>query len=246
MRWLSQLLRGGTDELGWDDLVRRVTKEIASLARYGKQGRVAFPPDVCVRIEVGEGSVGLVRGFVEKPEFDREVGVGLINECDCGESDLPVREYIVDSAAKTSVRASEGSPKAWEIAIQDGDLAGRVLLVPAGRSEARFGRGQWHGADERVRNDLVVCETIEYVSRRAGRLIQSGHRLEVESLDQGDALLVRRENGEVIRPSRTAKGRVALSTGDLIELSDEKSAAIRLSLRRISVEESTDHGGADA
>ncbi len=231
MRWFADFLRGGSDELGWDDLVRRSVQAIAKLARYGERGRVAFPTDVTVRIEVGEGSVGVVQSFVDDPDLDREVGAALANECDCTPADLPAREYAVSAARPTSVTAAEAPPLRWEIAIEDGDFGGRVLAVPRGGREVRFGRGEWHGADRALRNDLVVCDATEFVSRKAGRLIPSGRRLEVEALDQGDSLSVRRTDGAVVRPARTAKGRVALGAGDTIELSDGKGRAVRLVLR---------------
>ena len=49
MGWLGWL-RGGSEELGFDDLVKRIAEAIAKLARYAERGRVAFPADVTVRI----------------------------------------------------------------------------------------------------------------------------------------------------------------------------------------------------
>lgn len=243
MGWLGWL-RGGSEELGFDDLVKRVAEAIGALARYAERGRVVFPADVTVRVAVGEGSVDLVRGFVDGPELDRAVGAALANAANCAEDALPAREYEVVAADATAITVREGSPRVWQLEIGGGDLSGRVLSWPPGRKEARFGRGEWHGADQHVRNDLVVCESSEFVSRRAGRLTQVGHQLEVEALDQEDSLHVCRASGETLRPARTAKGRAALREGDAIELRDGLGRAVRLIVRRRRVEESD--GGADA
>jgi hypothetical protein len=98
--------------------------------------------------------------------------------------------------------------------------------------ELRFGRGPWHGVDRQIPNDLVLCEKTEFVSRRAGRLLHDGAHLEVESLDQGDHLHVRRATGETVRPARTASGRVALREDDVIELVGGPGEAVRLVLGR--------------
>jgi hypothetical protein len=234
MPWLPDWLRGGSDELGWDDLIRRVTEAIAPLAAYAARGQVIFPAEVVVRITTDEGRVGLVREFLEKPEFDREVDAALANRFDCATSELPTRDYVVSAADRTTIAAGEGAPKVWEIEINGGDLAGTTLALPSGRSEIRFGRGEWHGPDHHIRNDLVVCQNTEFVSRRAGRLTPAGHQLEVESLDQGDALLVQCSGGAALRPARTARGRLPLRAGDVIELVDGRGNAVRLLLRRKS------------
>lgn len=235
MGWLGGLLRGGGGELGWDDLVRLVVRAIGALARRADRGRVAFPPEVTVRIEVAEGSVEVIRGFVARRELDEAVGAALANEHDCDVRDLPLREYTVASGSKTRVDAIEGTAQIWELAIEGGDLDGRVVRL-SGRRDVRFGRGPWHGPDRLVPNDVVVCEETELVSRRAGKIAHAGSELEVEALDQGDALVVRRASGETIRPARTAAGRVSARAGDVIELIDGKGGVVKLHLRRSSVE----------
>ena len=139
----------------------------------------------------------------------------------------------MSAADRTAVTAGEGSPKTWRLAIAGGDLDGQTLALPAGWTELAFGRGPWHGADHGARNDLVVCEKTEFVSRRAGRLFRAGHQLEVSSLDQGDELVVRRASGEAIRPARTARGRATVKTGDAIELGDGRGTIIKLALERL-------------
>jgi hypothetical protein len=234
MGWLSNLITGGRAELGWDDLVRRVVDGIAALPRYGPRGEVVFPAEVTVRITVGEGSLHTVQQFVDRPELDREIETALCNRCDVAAADLPVRQYLVSPADRTSVTIGEGAPRAWQLVVSGGDRDGATLTLPTGWTEASLGRGEWHGADRHARNDLVVCERTEHVSRRAARLYRSGNHVEVASLDQGDQLLVRRATGEVVRPARTARGRVVVRPGDAIELSDGRGGGVRVILQRAS------------
>jgi hypothetical protein len=232
MGWLSDLLRGGDDELGWDDLIRLATSEVAKLRTYGPKGESVFPEDVIVRITVKEGGAAVIQGFIDRPELDREVGAKLANQCDVALDALPAREYIVSVADRISVSASEGIAKTWRLVISGGDLDGQTLALPPSWTELAFGRGPWHGADHGAKNDLVVCDKTEYVSRRAGRLFRAGHQLEITSLDQADELLVRRATGETVRPARTARGRAIVKPDDTIELSDGKGAAVRLLVQR--------------
>ncbi len=234
MGWLSNLLKGGTDELGWDDLVRRIVDGVAALRRYGARGESVFPMEVTVRITVGEGSVSVVQELVDRPELDREVETALCNRCDVAAEDLPTREYAVSPADRTSVTVVEGTPRAWRFVLDGGDLGGRTLTLPAGWTEAALGRGEWHGGDQHARNDLIVCEHTEFVSRRAGRLYRVGNHVEVASLDQGDQLVVRRATGEALRPARTARGRVVLKAGDAIELIDGHGGTVRITLQRVA------------
>lgn len=232
MGWLSDLLRGGDDELGWDDLIRRTVEAIAKLRTYGPKGESVFPEDVIVRITVPERGAAVVQGFVDRPDLDREVGAALANKCDVDTSALPARDYVVSVADRASVTATEGIQKRWRLAIAGGDRDGQTLELPTSWTELAFGRGPWHGADHGAKNDLVVCDKTEFVSRRAGRLYRAGHQLEVAALDQGDELVVRRESGESVRPARTARGRASVKPGDAIELGDGKGGGVRLVVQR--------------
>lgn len=232
MGWLSDLLRGGGDELGWDDLIRRIVDAVMPLRRYGPRGEAAFPDHVTVRITVPEGGAAVVQGFVDRPELDREVGAALANKCDVAVDALPSREYVLSVADRVAITASEGAPRAWSLAIEGGDRDGQTLALPAGWSELAFGRGPWHGPDNGARNDLVVCDATTYVSRRAGRLYRAGHQLEVAALDQADELIVRRGSGEAVRPARTARGRAVVRPDDTIELGDGRGGGLRLRVQR--------------
>lgn len=234
MSWFSDLLRGGAGELGWDDLIKRTTDEIAKLKRFGPRGEVVFPAEVVVRITVGEGSVATVQELIDRPELDREIGGALANRCDVSADQLPLRTYVVSAADRTTITVAEGAPQTWQLVVEGGDRAGAVLRLPAAWSEVAFGRGEWHGADRHARNDLVVSEHDEFVSRRAGRLYRAGNRIEVAALDQGDHLVVKRASGELMRPARTARGRVAVQAGDAIELGDAQGRIVRLLVRRVA------------
>jgi hypothetical protein len=232
MGWLSDMLRGGRGELGWEDLIKRVVDAIAPLKQYGPKGLIVFP--VVVRITVGGGSVDVVQGFVDRPDLDQSIGAALANRWDLPIEELPVREYVVSAADRTSFTATEGVPKTWRLVIAGGDLDGRALDTPARWTELAFGRGPWHGGDQSVQNDLIVADTTEFVSRRAGRLYRAGAHLEVAALDQGDELVVRRPGGEALRPARTARGRVAVRAGDAIELGDGRGKTVRLVVERVA------------
>jgi hypothetical protein len=225
-------LRGGAGEIGWDDLVRAVVDELAKRAHWGARGQVVMPPDVVVTITVPDASSAVVRGFVADPRFDREVGVALANRIDVAVDELPVREYAVADGEQRAIDIAEGAPRPWQLAIEGGDRDGTTVSLPPAPSDLCFGRGEWHGTEGQLRNDLVVCAQTEFVSRRAGRLFRTGHHLEVAALDQGDLLVVRRESGEAVRPARTARGRVPLRAGDVIELADGKGATVRLVVKR--------------
>ena len=172
--------------------------------------------------------------LVDRPELDREVGAALANKCDVASDQLPRREYVVSAADRTTVTVVEGAPQAWQLVVEGGDRAGATLRLPQGWTEAAFGRGEWHGGDKHARNDVIVCEHTEFVSRRAGRLYRVGHLLEVLALDQGDQLIVKRASGEAVRPARTARGRVVVRPGDAIELSDGRTGSIRLLVQRVA------------
>lgn len=229
MGWLTRLL-GDADEVGWDDLRARTVDALAALAHHAARGEVVFPADVTVRIAVPARSVVVVRGFAEDPRFDREVGAALANRCDVALAALPRRGYRVEEGERLAVDVHEEAPRAWELAIEGGDHDGRRVAVPAA-GDVTFGRASAAG-ETRAQNDLAVCAAAAFVSRRAGALHRLGHQLEVSALDQGDLLAVRRTGGEVVRPARTARGRVVVREGDVIELSDGKGESVRLVVRR--------------
>jgi hypothetical protein len=224
MGWLTRLFPGG-DEIGWDDLRAAIVDAVAELAHHGARGEVVFPPDVEVRIAVPERSVAIARGFLDDPKLDREVGAALANRCDVAASALPRRAYVAEAHEEARIRVSVAELKArpWTLVIEGGDLDGRTIALPAGGGDLAFGRGS---------GDVVVCHDTAFVSRRAGMIHRQGHVLEVSAADQGDLLAVRRAGGELVRPARTARGRVPVKEDDVIVLSDGRDGEVRLVLRR--------------
>jgi hypothetical protein len=151
MRWLTGLLRGGADELGWDYLLAAVVDELARHAHFGARGEVAFPPALRVELEVPAPGAEVARRFVADPRFDREVGAAVANRCDAPAAALPLRSYAVAEAAAgrvgrsgVSVRAVEQAPPAWQLVIAGGDRDGRALVVPAGAGELVLEIGRAH------------------------------------------------------------------------------------------------------
>lgn len=234
MSFLPRFLRGGRDELGFDDLVHRVVDAIAAHGHRESRGRIVFPAAITVRIEVPAASGEVVRGFVGSPGFDERVVATLANRSDREPGDLPEREYLVEAAETIRIAADAAIPRGYRLRIAGGDRDGAVIDLAPASAEIRFGRGPHHGGDRSLMNDVVVCDAIESVSRRAGRIVFVGSRLEIESLDQGDGLVVRRPRGEAVRPARTARGRVALGEGDVIELPDVRGGGIRIAIERIA------------
>ncbi len=230
MGWLTDLLRGD-GELSWDELTGKVVEALAGHAHYGARGEVSFGAALRVELAVPGKSVEVARGFASDPRFDREVGAALANRCDVAVSALPMREYEVVESSRLGVRVAELAPRAWQLVVEGGDLSGRVLTVAPG-GERVFGRGESGAGGGKVAGELAICERTAFVSRRAGSLCPVGGQLELASLDQGDLLQVRRGNGEVVRPARTARGKVAVGEGDVIELSDGRAEVVRLRVRR--------------
>lgn len=232
MRWLTSLLRGGADELGWDDLLRRAAEALADSATFGARGERVWPEAVEVELGVPPDQQATASRFAADPRFDREVAMAAANRCDVTAAELPQREYTVVARERAAVRVRAKEAPAWELLIEGGDRTGRALAVPAGAGPWVLGRGE--GACE-----LAVCERTAFVSRRAGELRRQGAHLTIAALDQGDLLLVRQPDGTLVRPARTASGRVELREGAVIELTgggegaaDGPDRLLRLHLRR--------------
>lgn len=214
------------EELGQPDLLRRVTEGIVALARHADRGLPVLPPEVEVRIKV-EGGVQVIERFVQDPAFDREVEARVLNELVRLRPDgLPVRRYIVEPGEKNAVEVREAPRRRFRLLIQGGDRDGAAITLPATRRQYLLGRSDWHGDEMQVANDVVLCETERAVSRRAARLHRSAAGLELESLDQREAVVVEKADGERLRPALTASGRVAIVPGDRVEFTDGKRPVI--------------------
>jgi FHA domain len=219
---VKELFGGITEgELGQPDLLRRVTDGITALARHAGKGTPVLPPEVEVQIKVGKGSVQVIEQFVQDPAFDREVEARVLNELVKLRPDgLPVRRYVVEPGERTSVEVKESPRRRYRLRIQGGDRDGVTITLPPNRRHYLLGRGDWHGEEQQVANDVVLSQSDKAISRRAARLHRSTSGLELESLDQQQALIVERPDGQKLRPALAASGRVPLSSGDRIEFTD--------------------------
>lgn len=217
------------EELGQPDLLRRVTEGIVALARHADRGLPVLPPEVEVRIKIGEGGTQTIERFVQDPAFDREVEARVLNELVRLRPDgLPVRRYIVETGEKNSVEVKEAPLRRFRLRIQGGDRDGAAITLPPQRRQYLLGRGDWHGDEMQVANDVVLSESERAVSRRAARLHRSAAGLELESLDQREALIVEKQDGDRLRPALTASGRVPLAFGDRVEFTDGKKPVITI------------------
>ncbi|MFZ5480570.1 MAG: hypothetical protein ACOZNI_27655 [Myxococcota bacterium] len=235
---LKRSLSGGEDELGRDDLLRRVEDGILALKRHGARGREVFPAGVRVRVVAADGSLATLRGFVADPAFERELEARLANRLATPDQ-LPARRYEVVAGEPTDVTVIEDPDRvAAVLVIEGGDRDGDRFPVELGRREWRVGRGKWHQErpdDQRLPNDIVLTESLAWVSRAAAIVRRAGALLEVEARQQGEFLVVVKRDGTQQRPAMTASGRIPLAVGDRVELHDGQNG--RVALRVESAEE---------
>ena len=228
---LKTLLTGGAGELGQPDLLRKVVDGILKLRRHGGRGIEVLPEEVEVRIKVGEGGVQAIQSFLEDPSFDREVEAALLNRLVHAREDrMPVRHYTVEAGDRTSVEVSEIKPRTLQLRVEGGDRNGSTFPMPPGRRDLLMGRGPWHGDDQQVANDVIVAEKEKTISRRAARVRRSGAAMEIESLDQREAMVVVKPDGSRLRPALAATGRVQIRPGDAIEFTDGAKTVLILHL----------------
>src|SRR5205814_6877881 len=188
--------------LGHPDLLRKVVDGIAKLKRHADRGVEVLPPEVEVHVTVGEGSVQVIERFVNDPEFDREVEAALRNRLVRAREDrMPVRRYFVKAGKRTQVVVKETPPKTYHLRIDGGDRAGTSIPLPGEKRVFLVGRGPWHGDEQQAAHDVVVADGERAVSRRAARLHRAGGHFEIEALDQSEALIVSRPDGQRLRPA---------------------------------------------
>ncbi len=230
---IRRTLAGGDDELGRDDLLRQVEEGILALKRHAARGREVFPAGVRVGIRAAEGSVVTLRAFVADPSFERDLEARLQNRLVASET-LPARRYKVERGEPTGVTVEEDEQAlAGVLVVEGGDHDGHRFPVDLARKEWRIGRGRWHQErpdDQRLPNDIVVTDSLAWVSRAAAVLRRSGALIEVESRQQGECLLVVRRDGTQLRPALTASGRLPLRVGDRVELHDGHDGRVSLRL----------------
>lgn len=228
---LKQTLSGGDHELSRDDLLREIEAGILALQRHGRKGKETFPPGVRVRITTSEGSLETLRGFVTDPAFERDLEARLRNRLVDPEA-LPARRYDVSVGERNAVTVDEdGNALQGSFVVEGGDQEGARFPIELTRKEWRIGRGRWHQErpdDQRLPNDILVTDTLSYVSRAAALVRRTGAFLEIEARQQGDFLIVERKDGTRLRPAMTAAGRIPLQLGDRILFHDGHDAQIVL------------------
>ena len=228
---LKTLLTGGASELGQPDLLRKVVDGILKLKRHGGRGIEVLPAEVEVNITVAEGGVQAIESFLEDPTFDRDVEAALLNRLVHAREDrMPVRHYHVKAGDRTSVEVAEIQPRTLQLRVAGGDRDGSSFPLPPGRRDLLMGRGPWHGDDQQVANDVIVADKEKTISRKAARVRRSGAAMEIESLDQREAMVVVKPDGSRLRPALAATGRVQLRPGDAIEFTDGAKTVLTLHL----------------
>jgi hypothetical protein len=233
---IKAILGGSLDEgeFGKPDVLRRTVDGIMKLRRHADRGVELLPPEVEVTIQVAEGSVQLIERFVEDPVFDREVEAELRNRLvNVPEGGVPARRYFVQPGKKTEVTVVESRPRSYQLRVLGGDRDGAVIGLPAAKRDFLLGRGQWHGEDQNVANDVVVSEGERTISRKAARLHRVGSGFELQASDQREALAVLRPDGQRLRPALAASGRVPVKPGDLIEFTDGNEPVLTLRLEEM-------------
>jgi hypothetical protein len=224
-------LAGGDDELGRDDLLRAAEDGILALKRHGARGREVFPAGVRIVVRAAEGSLATLGGFVKDPSFERDLEARLVNRLVDAEA-LPARRYVVERGEVAGITVEEDDRAvAGILVIEGGDQDGSRFPVDLGRKEWRVGRGRWHQErpdDQRLPNDIVLTETLSWVSRAAAIVRRSGALLEIEARQQGEYLIVVRRDGTQVRPAMTASGRTPLRVGDRVELHDGQTGRIAI------------------
>jgi hypothetical protein len=175
---------------------------------------------------------------VADPAFERDLEARLQNRLVAADL-LPARRYHVERGEPVGVTVHEDEHAlAGVLVVEGGDNDGHRFPVDLARREWRIGRGRWHQErpdDQRLPNDIVLTESLAWVSRAAAILRRSGALFEVEVRQQGEFLLVVRRDGTQVRPAMTASGRAPLRVGDRLELHDGHDG--RVALRLVSTEE---------
>ena len=225
---------GDSDNLDEATLRQTIVERILTLRQRGPLGVDQLPQVVEVSIAVAnDRSVDVVRAYVDDPAFDDEIGASLANRLVGLGASIPLRLFTVGRAATTTIAVHEAQGGAWaQLRIEGGDRDGEVVAIAGDRPRYHLGRGTWHGDGEAPLNDVVISSGDRYVSRRTGVLRRAGSGLELTSLDQGEFLIVLRPSGQRVRPTHARSGRIRISIGDRIEVTDGGRQRIVLHLER--------------
>ncbi len=226
----------GDDELGREDLLRDACDGILKLKRFGARGKEVFPPGVVIHVTARGGSLESLRRFVVDPQFERDLDAMLRNRL-VEPGLLPARKYDVQAGDLNRVSVEDDTMGVQaQFVIEGGDKDGDVHLVALSAREWRLGRGRWHqesGDDQRVANDVILTETLPWISRAAAVIERKGAFLEVVSRQQKDFLVVVKADGAKIRPHLTASGRAPVAVGDRLEFHDGASGLLTLRVDKL-------------
>lgn len=236
---LNQMLGADEGELGREELLGRVVDGILALQRHGRRGVDTFPAGVLVRVTTGGGSLETLHAFVADPSFERDVEANLLNRLARPER-LPTRRYRVEAGESPQVVVEEDTRSVQaRFVVEGGDLDGQVYPVEITRQEWRVGRGRWHqerAGDQNLPNDLLVTESLPWVSRAAAIIRRRGAFLEVEARAQGEFVVVVKADGTQLRPAMTASGRVPLTVGDRLRFHDGAVGEVAVHLQAVPEE----------
>lgn len=236
---LNRMLGADEGELGREELLGRAVEGILALRRHGRRGVDTFPAGVVVRVTAADGSLETLRRFVAEPSFERDLEASLLNRLARAER-LPTRRYKVERGEAAAVVVEEDTRTAQgRFVVEGGDLDGESAPIELTRQEWRVGRGRWHqerADDQNLPNDLLVTETLPWVSRAAAIIRRKGAFLEVEARAQGEFLVVIKADGTQVRPAMTATGRVPLALGDRLRFHDGAVGEVLLRLDAVPEE----------
>lgn len=225
------VVTAGDDELGREDVLREACDGILKLKRHGAKGKEVFPPGVVIALTARGGSLESLRGFVADQQFEADLDAMLRNRL-VEPGILPARRYQVSAGERNRVVVEDDTMGVQaQFVIEGGDKDGDIFLVQLSTRDWRVGRGRWHqeqGDDQRVANDVVLTETLPWISRAAAVIERKGAFLEVISRQQKDFLVVVKADGVKIRPHLTASGRAPLAVGDRLEFHDGASGLLTL------------------
>ncbi len=231
----------GDDELGREDLLREACDGILKLKRHGAKGKEVFPPGVIIRVTARDGSLESLRRFVADQQFEQDLDAMLKNRL-TEPGILPARRYVVALGEHNRVAVEDDTMGIQaQFVVEGGDKDGDVFLVQLSQREWRLGRGRWHqehGDDQRVANDVILTDTLPWISRAAAVIERTGAFLEIVSRQQKDFLVVVKADGAKIRPHLTASGRAPVAVGDRLEFHDGVSGLLTLRVERMPEEAS--------
>jgi hypothetical protein len=222
-----------------EDLGGRVVTAVQRLGHRDVYGQEVFPQTVDVVLRVRRGSPEAVSRIVSSDDFQREVERRLRNDLvRASREALPQLSYRVEAGDRDEVLASAGAAQGglvlW-LPEPEADCPWRwrerVLQLHDERSAWRLGRGDWHGRDRKVPNDLALPGSASFVARACLRLRRRGARLELKPEAGEETYVQVRGRSGLLRQPEPYSGWTRLQPGDSIQLlGDDERERMELSL----------------